>query len=144
MKELLKKGYIPIQLKKNRLGHFLIPVKIKNRRFDFILDTGATATCLDRDLIYILDFKKSSKKDPQAQGLGGSVAAEIINLSLVSIGEIDISSINVALIDLTSVKQACELKKAKTIQGIIGVDLLERCKAVIDWANKTIWLKQTT
>ena len=46
------------------------------------------------------------------------------------------------LIDLSHVNTALEAHGAKTIQGVIGYDVLQKGKAVIDYKKKLLYLKK--
>ncbi len=43
---LSTKNYIQIPLVKNSIGHFIIKAKVNNDSAIFILDTGASGTCI--------------------------------------------------------------------------------------------------
>ena len=133
--------YIEIKLHRNRLGHMLVPVHIGRKRFDFILDTGATATCIDASIAGLKGFGKARKKKPDAQGLGGSIYAEIFKVDNLSIGDIEITNFHVACLDLTPVKQTYAKKKTKSFHGILGVDVLTIFDAVIDWGERVLKLR---
>ena len=46
------------------------------------------------------------------------------------------------LLDLTHVNTALTEHNAKAVHGIIGADILEKGKAIIDYKNKCVYLKK--
>ena len=58
------------------------------------------------------------------------------------LGEWKINAFSLVLFDLSHVNSALEQHKAKSVHGIIGADILEKGKAVIDYKKKIVYLKK--
>ncbi len=51
-------------------------------------------------------------------------------------------NLNLVLFDLSHVNTALKNHGAKTVEGIIGADILEKGKAIIDYKKKRLYLKK--
>ncbi|MDO9136792.1 MAG: retropepsin-like aspartic protease, partial [Lutibacter sp.] len=69
---LLRKGYVKIKLKKINTNHFELKAKLNNVKGRFILDTGASNSCIDINLAkkFKLDVKDSNTKAAGAGAIG--------------------------------------------------------------------------
>jgi len=141
---LINKGYGKIDLKKNEIGHYQFQVTLNNVDGNFILDTGASSSCVGIEFAdkYNL-YPKSS--DFKAAGAGAidmdTFQSEINSMYLGSI-KIDLDSI--ILFDLTQINEALEQHDSDLIDGIIGADILEQLSAVISYGEKAVYILGTT
>lgn len=139
---LSKKGYVNIKLKKTKTNHFEVKAKINGVKGRFILDTGASNSCVGLDMIerFKLDAKDSKVK---AAGAGATEmeTQQSINNNL-EIGDWKYYNLNLVLFDLSHVNIALKNHGAKTVEGIIGADILEKGKAIIDYKKKRLYLKK--
>lgn len=142
LKRLLKsKGYIQIPLILTHTNHFEITVKINGVRGRFILDTGASSTCVNIDKMAC--FKMVSK----ASGMKAAGAGAMGMDTLVSAGNtVEIGAWRkrrqyLVSLDLVHVNQALIAQNALPVDGIIGIDILTQGKATIDCAGKYLYLK---
>ncbi|KQB38641.1 retropepsin-like aspartic protease [Flavobacterium aquidurense] len=140
--EVLKKEkYKKIKFKVTKTQHLLIKAKINGVSGNFILDTGASNSCVGFESIerFVLMAKKSKTK---ASGAGGTGMKTQIsannNLQLGSWKNLDFSLV---IFDLSHVNEALEAYKAKPVHGIIGADVLLEGKAIIDYYNHYLYLK---
>ena len=51
-------------------------------------------------------------------------------------------NLNLVIFDLSHVNTALENHGAKTVEGIIGADILDKGKAIIDYKKKRLYLKK--
>ena len=138
---LLKSGYHCIKLKKTVTNHLELKVKINNVKGRFILDTGASNSCVGFDQVELfqLDTQESEHK---ASGAGTTeIETKISKKNKLKIGHYQLKKTSLILIDLMHINHALEKQKAKPIQGIIGADILDKGKAIIDYKKKYLFLK---
>ncbi len=138
---LLNLGYTPIKLNKTNTNHFEIKVKINKIKGKFILDTGASNSCLGFEAIekFILETQDS---DHKASGAGSNDLKTLISeKNTIKIGKFKLKKYPLILIDLKHVNQALESQNANRVDGIIGADILEKGKAIIDYKKKNLFLK---
>ena len=142
LKKFLKdKGYTRIKLVRTKTNHFEMDACINGVDGTFILDTGASSTCIGTDCAE--KFRLISEaSDIRAAGAGASnMLTEISRKNTVEIGNWSQKKIKLVLFDLTHVNQALVNHDAKPVNGIIGADILKRGKAVIDYEKKALYLK---
>jgi len=139
---LLRKGYTIVKLKKINTNHFQLKAIINDVKGYFILDTGASNTCVDINLAknFKLDVKDSETKAAGAGAIG--IETKIALQNKLKIKGWKYNNCYIVLLDLTHVNTALIEHKAKAVDGIIGADILEKGKAIIDYKNKRLYLKK--
>ena len=142
-KVLSKKKYIKIKLKKTATNHLEIKAKINTIKGRFILDTGASNSCVGIDLIEMFQLY-AEESDTKAAGAGATDMETLKSENnVLQIGKWNSSSCNLVLFDLTHVNTALTQHNANEVHGIIGADVLEAGKAVIDYSNMVLYLKNS-
>ena len=140
--EVLKKEqYKKIKFKVIKTQHLLIKAKINGVSGNFILDTGASNSCVGFESIerFELNAKKSKTK---ASGAGGTgMKTQISSNNHLQLGSWKNKDFNLVIFDLSHVNEALEAYKAKPVHGIIGADVLLEGKAIIDYYNHCLYLK---
>lgn len=140
--EVLKKeNYKKIKFKLIKTQHLLIKAKINGVSGNFILDTGASNSCVGFESIerFELNAKKSKTK---ASGAGGTgMKTQISSNNHLQLGSWKNKDFNLVIFDLSHVNEALEAYKAKPVHGIIGADVLLEGKAIIDYYNHCFYLK---
>ncbi|PIE49257.1 MAG: acid protease [Flavobacteriales bacterium] len=140
-KFLLSKNYESVKLKRIATNHFQIKAKVNGVKGQFILDTGASNSCLGFDEIekFSLDTAHS---DHKAAGAGPEEIDTLISEdNTVKIGNFKLKKIDFVLIDLAHINKALVKHNAEAVNGIIGADILDSGKAVIDYHKKKLYLK---
>jgi predicted aspartyl protease len=138
---LLTSGFHCIKLKKTVTNHFELKVKINDVKGRFILDTGASNSCVGIDMadIFHLDTQESEHK---ASGAGSTeIETKISKKNKLKIGGYLLKKTPLILIDLMHINLALEKQNVKPIQGIIGADILHKGEAIIDYKKKYLFLK---
>lgn len=142
LKKTLKKGkYTAVPLKLTATDHLEIKVKINGVKGVFILDTGASNTCVGFDK---LDYFELTSKASEIKAAGaGAIDMEthISSKNKIQIGKWINKKLKIVLFDLTHVNQALEAHNVPQVDGIIGADVLKRTKAIIDYDSKKVYLK---
>lgn len=138
---LLAKNYYRIKLKTTATNHLALKATINDVEGDFILDTGASSSCVgNEEADHFNLFTEDS--DIRAAGAGASnMLTRISTENSVQIGEWKKKKIDLVLFNLSHVNQALENHDAEPVHGIIGADILEKGKAIIDYKRKCLYLK---
>jgi predicted aspartyl protease len=146
MEKLLKnfledKGYSKIKLHLTKTNHFEIKATINNVKGTFILDTGASNSCVDFDAVdtFNLDVQDSEIKAAGAGAL--DMDTQISKKNRVKIGKWKHKKVALILFNLSHVNTALKSHNANPVDGIIGADILKKGKAVIDYNKKYLYLK---
>lgn len=139
---LLKKEYKKVKLKLTKTNHFEVKATINGVKGLFILDTGASNSCVGFNdvALFNLNAKASNIK---AAGAGATdMLTQIASKNTIKIGRWKNTNTTLVLFDLTHVNTALIMHNAKPVHGIIGADLLKKGKAIIDYNKKHLYLKQ--
>ncbi|WP_394747412.1 retropepsin-like aspartic protease family protein [Spongiimicrobium salis] len=141
-KFLTQKNYVKIPLVLTATNHFEITASINGITGRFILDTGASSTCvgLDKTSFFNLISKNSKMK---AAGAGAiDMETQISKKNIIEIGHWSKKKVRLVLFDLSHVNHALTAHKSLPVDGIIGADILRKGKAIIDYDKNCVYLKQ--
>ena len=143
LKKFLKnKNYIRVPLVFTATNHFEIVAKINGISGRFILDTGASNTCIGLDKIEFFNLI-SKESEVKAAGAGATNMETLISTkNKIEIGKWRKQKHKIVLFDLTHVNEALTTHKALPVDGIIGADILKKAKAIIDYKKSFVYLKQ--
>ncbi|MGO4913314.1 MULTISPECIES: retropepsin-like aspartic protease [unclassified Leeuwenhoekiella] len=138
---LKKKKYTRIPLKPVGTGHLKFEAVINGVKGDFILDTGASNTCIGfEDLERFKLYAKES--EVKAAGAGAiDMLTQIAQDNLIEIDTWSTKNLSIVLFDLSHVNQALINHDADPVSGIIGADVLKIGKAVIDYQYSCMYLR---
>ena len=138
---LLKKGYKRIKLSYTETDHFAVQAQINGVEGRFILDTGASSTCVDFSRLNLFNlFARES--EVKAAGAGATnMLTHVSEDNKLKIGEWTKSNADVVIFDLSHVNKALVDHDAEEVDGIIGADILKKGRAVIDYKQKALYLK---
>ncbi|SHG67613.1 retropepsin-like aspartic protease family protein [Flagellimonas flava] len=141
-KFLRSKSYVRIPLVLTETNHFEITAKINGVSGRFILDTGASNTCVGMDKIEFFQMV-SEVSDIKAAGAGATEMETLISSkNKIEIGDWSKKKHKIVLFDLIHVNQALTSHNSLPVDGIIGADILKKGKAVIDYNKKNLYLKK--
>lgn len=143
LKKFLKnKNYIRVPLVFTATNHFEIVAKINGISGRFILDTGASNTCIGLDKIEFFNLI-SKESEVKAAGAGATNMETLISTkNKIEIGKWRKQKHKIVLFDLTHVNEALTTHKALPVDGVIGADILKKAKAIIDYKKSFVYLKQ--
>ncbi|MFK5981574.1 MAG: retropepsin-like aspartic protease [Flavobacteriaceae bacterium] len=138
---LTEKGFYRISLKKLNSGHYKFTAKINSVKGDFILDTGASTSCIGFLNIDLFLLKNETSKI-KASGAGTTnMKTEIAKNNTILIGDWKTTNIDFILFDLSHVNEALLQVDENAIHGIIGADFLKQTRAVIDYGRNCFYVK---
>ncbi len=141
-KLLLKKKYYRVPLVLTETNHLEIDVKLNGIAGRFILDTGASNTCvgLDKADHFHLDSESS---DVKAAGAGArDMETFVSDKNAFEIGAWNYPDQKIVLFDLVHVNEALIAHNALPVDGIVGSDILRKGKAIIDYKDLSLYLKK--
>ncbi|WP_372794305.1 retropepsin-like aspartic protease [Lutibacter sp.] len=139
---LIRKGYTKIKLKKINTNHFELKATINGVEGRFILDTGASNSCVE---IKLAEKFKLAVKDSETKAAGaGAIGMEtkISSKNRLEFKGWKYNNCHLVLLDLTHVNTALTEHKANAVDGIIGADILEKTGAIIDYNEQCLYLKR--
>ena len=140
---LLNKGYTKTKLHLTKTNHFEIIAKINGVKGIFILDTGASNSCVGFESIEFFQLD-SEDSEIKAAGAGAiDMETKMSKKNKINIGKWENEKLVLVLFNLTHVNTALVNHYSKPIHGIIGADVLKKGKAIIDYDKKYLYLKQS-
>ncbi len=135
------KGFYRIPLKRLVTGHYLFSAKINGISGNFILDTGASTSCVgfEDSSLFLLVSEESIIK---AAGAGAiNMETMLSRKNTFKVGQWEIKNMDFVLFDLSHVNQALLQAEEEAIHGIIGADFLKQHRAVIDYGRNCFYVK---
>ncbi|MCF7559319.1 retroviral-like aspartic protease family protein [Sabulilitoribacter multivorans] len=138
---LLEKGYSKVKLHLTKTNHFEIKASINGKKGLFILDTGASSSCVGFEAIET--FKLNAEDSLiKAAGAGAiDMDTKMSKKNKIKIGKWSNNKVVLVLFNLTHVNTALINHNSQPVDGIIGADILKKGKAVIDYEKKYLYLK---
>ena len=139
-KFLKESGYISVKLNFLKTKHYSLEASINGINGRFILDTGASNSCVCTTLES--NFNIISKETVEK---ASSATSEISNTKISKNNTIQIgkweNKINLITFDMSHINNALNDKKIDNISGIIGADILKKSKAILDYNLSNLYLK---
>lgn len=138
---LKKSNYKKLNFKVSKTQHLLIKAKINGVTGNFILDTGASNSCVGFDGIDYFNLT-AGKSKTKASGAGATgMKTQLAKNNSLKIGRWKTDEFHLVIFDMTHVNEALQQHKAKPVHGIIGADILLEGKAIIDYYNHCLYLQ---
>jgi len=132
---------IEIELRLTSSQHLLGDFEVNGQEGVFLIDTGASNSCMDEGLAK--QFSLSIAGDPQPMTGAGNekLSAQASNKSSLSYKSQVLAQLEFMLIDMQPINTAFKEQGESPIDGIIGADLLQQHNGVIDYARRSLKLK---
>lgn len=131
---------LPIQ---NDGFHILIDVVLLDKTFKMVLDTGASKTVLDKQLLFDSGLNEDEliASNILSTGLGtNEMQSHMLFLKTFKIENWTIKNIEVAVLDLSSINYAYQQMEFDPVIGVLGGDILFKYGAIINYKKKTLQL----
>jgi predicted aspartyl protease len=136
------KNYKKIRFKIIKTQHLLVKAKINGIAGNFILDTGASSSCVGFESINFFQLK-TKKSKTKASGAGAiGMFTKLSTNNKLQLGRWKDQDLSLIIFDLSHVNLALTQHKVKPVHGIIGADILLKGKGIIDYYNHYLYLKQ--
>lgn len=100
---------------------------INGEPVDFILDTGAGVTTVDR--AFARSIGLPAGQTVSAQGVGGTVEAELVDGVSLTIGALKLDKTTVLVLDLASVSRGI----GRPVPVVLGRELFDNAIVTLDW-----------
>lgn len=142
LQDFLKgKKYKKIKFTVLKTQHLMIKAKINSFRGNFILDTGASNSCVG--LEGIEKFQLFSEiSETKAAGAGATgMETQLSKDNSLQLSRWKFNNLNLVIFDMFHVNLALQQYKMKPVDGIIGADVLLQGKGIIDYYNHYLYLK---
>lgn len=138
---LKKEKYKKIKFKVSKTQHLLIKAKINGVKGNFILDTGASNSCIGFESIELFQLTaNNSQTKASGAGATGMLTQTAVGNKL-QLGDWKHHDFDLVIFDLSHVNEALIQYNAKPVHGIIGADILMKGKGIIDYYNHCLYLR---
>ncbi len=130
-----------INFKITKSNHIIIECKVNSINGKFIVDTGASNSCIDYLLAekFNLSFKKYNEQASSATNqINETFFSKKNNLEIADLIK---NNFEIVLFDMSHINNSFNEKNLDEIDGIIGGDMLMEFNANINYLNKKITLK---
>lgn len=115
--------------------HLLVEVVIFGKKFNAVLDTGASKTVLDKTTIgKYITTEELLQSEKLSTGLGtSSMESYTYVLPCLKIGRLKLKQFEAAVLDLSTISAAYETLNLPPVIGVLGGDILYSHGAVINY-----------
>ncbi|HEX2166897.1 MAG TPA: retropepsin-like aspartic protease [Longimicrobiales bacterium] len=115
----------------------VVPVRINGEGpYQFVLDTGATVTCLDDQVVSALDLPEVTGVIGTAAGIGGQGGVSLVSLDSLSIGGVRAFELEACVIDLEHLSGV-----GLELHGLIGLNVLSEFLVTLDFERNILTLE---
>ena len=135
-----------VSLTRTTGNHLFVPVRINHRPASFAVDTGAALTIVDSNRANMFGMSGEAKVVELPRQIEiNDRAVPVAHIGNLQVGNEDLGDGPVALIDLRAFSARFRDSGDKVqMDGILGLDILERYRAVIDCAQRRIYLQSAS
>jgi len=139
-KFLKTSGYCSVKLIFLETKHYLIEAKVNSVNGRFILDTGASNSCICTSLEDKFKVISKDSKEKASSANSEMTHTKISKRNIIQIDKWE-DKINLITFDMNHINNALSQKKVPTIDGILGADILKKSKAILDYKSNKLYLK---
>lgn len=112
----------------------VLPVHVNGEGpFDFVLDTGATLTCLDQSLVERLGLPEARGRVGFGAGVGGSGAMRLVAIDSLRVGAAEAADLTGCALDLPQA-EALGIE----FQGLLGLNFLRSFRLSLDFERQVV------
>jgi predicted aspartyl protease len=115
----------------------VVPVRINGQGpYQFVLDTGATITCLDHKLSDELQLPERSGQIGFGAGIGAAGQVKLVGVDSLNVGTASASDLTACAIDLQGIQEA-----GIKVDGLLGLNFLRSYHVTIDFERNVLRLQ---
>ena len=139
-KFLKRKGYSSVKLIFLETKHYLIEAKVNGVSGRFILDTGASNSCVCTSLENNFNIISQETIEKASSATNEISNTKISKNNTIQIGKWE-NKINLITFDMSHINHALNEKKINSVSGIIGADILKKSKAILNYNKNKLYIK---
>jgi predicted aspartyl protease len=115
----------------------LVPVRINGQGpYRFVLDTGATLTCLDQSLAGQLSLPERRGMRGVGAGVRQAGAVSLVSVETVEVGTARAEDLTACVLDLSALRTVAE-----DARGLLGLNFLKPYRVTIDFERSIVALE---
>jgi len=139
-KFLKSEGYSSVKLIFLKTKHYLIEAKVNSINGRFILDTGASNSCICTSLEDKFKVISEDSKEKASSANSEMTHTKISKSNVIQVGKWE-NKINLITFDMSHINHVLSKKKIEYVSGIIGADILKKSKAILDYKSDKLYLR---
>lgn len=133
----LRPGEVQFKLAGPGGAALVVPVAVNDEGpFPFVLDTGATLTCVDQALADELKLQDAVGAVGYGGGIRGMSAMRLVSIESVAFGSARVTELNGCVVDLQPMQKA-----GLDIRGLLGLNFLKAYRVTIDFEKQIVRLE---
>jgi hypothetical protein len=121
-------------------GHHLVEARVNGRAGLFVLDTGANMSVIDDDHVATFGLGAPAGVRGGGVAIGGAVTARLATIRSLEIGGIRLRQRQMVVADIGNLMAAMRPLAGGAVHGLIGQDVLNAHRAVIDMKRPALYL----
>ena len=138
---LRSRGYTRVRLLTLPTNHYVVIATLNGTLGRFILDTGASTTCVSTELATHFHLNPKPSEEKASSASANELDTEVAYHNELVIGSWSSKRRSVVLFDMQAVNHALQKHDIEAVDGIIGADILQSVNAIIDYKNDWLYLK---
>jgi len=116
----------------------VVPVFVNGEGpFDFVLDTGATFTCVDAELARRLALPERTGARGVGAGVGGAGQIRLVRVDSVRVGGASAEGLTACEVDLRHARQV-----GVEADGLLGLNFLKPFRVTLDFERRVLILRE--
>ena len=123
-----------------RLPHLLVKCRYENHRLTWIVDTGAEVTVMASESAKRLGIPSVASRSKIVDASGDRASVRTALLHNLLFGRLLVHEFQVAVTPLGPIRQTFRDRSGRPVDGIIGMDFLEKSSALLDTASQVLYL----
>lgn len=129
-------GVVPFTLAGAGGAAVVVPVTINGQGpWNFVVDTGATLTCLDRSLVSELDLPEAAGIQGVGASIGSSGQVALHRVDTITVGDVEATDLTVCALDLGNMQSV-----GLDARGLLGLNVLKAYTVTFDFSAGTMTL----
>ena len=138
---LRPRGYARVRLLTLPTNHYVVIATLNGTEGRFILDTGASTTCVSTELATHFHLNPKPSEEKASSASATELDTEVAHPHELLIGSWFSKRRPVVLFDMQAVNHALQKHHIEKVDGIIGADILKSVNAIIDYKNDWLYLR---
>ncbi|MFL2595510.1 MAG: retropepsin-like aspartic protease [Flavobacteriaceae bacterium] len=138
---LRSRDYTRVRLLTLPTNHYVVIATLNGTAGRFILDTGASTTCVSTELATHFHLNPKPSEEKASSASANELDTEVAHHNKLVIGSWSSKRRSVVLFDMQAVNHALQKHDIEAVDGIIGADILQSVNAIIDYKNDWLYLR---
>ena len=138
---LRSRDYTRVRLLTLPTNHYVVIATLNGTAGRFILDTGASTTCISTELATHFHLNPKPSEEKASSASANELDTEVAHHNKLVIGSWSSKRRSVVLFDMQAVNHALQKHDIEAVDGIIGADILQSVNAIIDYKNDWLYLR---